>query len=176
MILIVDDDHAIRLSLGLLLKQKGFVYEAVSNSAQALEKVRSGNIELVILDMNLTLTTTGRDGIELLRKIKVLAPELPVILISGWGTIPLAVEGMRYGAIDFISKPWSNKDFLDRIKRALDDTASGETVPPTLDDIERDTIEQALRHCDGNVTKTADLLGISRQALYRRIEKYRIKL
>ncbi len=176
MILIVDDDQAIRLSLGLLLKQKGFLFEAVSNSADALEMVRRGNIELVILDMNLSLTTTGRDGIELLRKIKVLSPELPVILISAWGTIPLAVEGMRYGATDFITKPWANKDVLDRVKRALGTTPPAEVAPPTLEDLEQTAIKDALRRCDYNVAHTAESLGISRQALYRRLDKYGIKL
>lgn len=174
MILIVDDDHAIRSSLGLLMKQKDYLYEAVSTSAQALELVRRGNIDLVILDMNLSLTTTGRDGIELLRKIKILAPAIPVILISAWGTIPLAVEGMQYGAVDFISKPWSNKDILDKIKRALKDKYAEDETPPTLDSIERTSIQQALRRCDGNVAKAAEELGISRQALYRRMEKYGI--
>ena len=74
--------------------------------------MRSDDVELAILDMNLHSGTDGRDGIELLRKIKILRPDMPVILISAWGTIPLAVEGMNYGAADFVSKPWSNRDLL----------------------------------------------------------------
>ena len=58
--------------------------------------MRSDDVELAILDMNLHSGTDGRDGIELLRKIKILRPDMPVILISAWGTIPLAVEGMNY--------------------------------------------------------------------------------
>lgn len=173
MILIVDDDQAVRLSIGLMLKQKGYAYEAVSTSAQAIESVRGGEVDLAILDMNLSLSTTGRDGIELLRKIKVLAPEVPVILISAWGTIPLAVEGMKYGAVDFVTKPWSNRDLLDKIKRALEKAAPA--PQPHLGDIERSTIEHTLRRCDGSVARAAEELGISRQSLYRRLQKYGMK-
>lgn len=176
MILIVDDDQAVRLSMGLMLKQKGYAYEAVSTSEQAIAAVRRGEVELAIIDMNLSLSTTGRDGIELLRKIKVLVPELPIILISAWGTIPLAVEGMKYGAVDFMTKPWSNRDLLDKIKKALAAANAKDDAPkPHLDDIERTTIEQTLRRCDGNVARAAEELGISRQSLYRRLQKYDIR-
>ena len=105
MILIIDDDSSIRLSIGLMLKQGGFDNEAASTEAEALALVRRPDLELVILDMNLTLSTTGRQGIELLRKIRILAPKVPVIMLSAWATVPLAVEGMGYGAVDFVSKP-----------------------------------------------------------------------
>lgn len=73
MILIVDDDNAVRMALGLMLKQSGMEWKAVGNEADALAAVRTHEPEIVILDMNLTIGTTGRQGLELLRKIKVLA-------------------------------------------------------------------------------------------------------
>lgn len=120
MILIVDDDNAVRMALGLMLKQSGMEWKAVGNEADALAAVRTHEPEIVILDMNLTIGTTGRQGLELLRKIKVLAPECEVLLISAWGTIPLAVEGMNLGATDFITKPWSNADVMAKIRRILE--------------------------------------------------------
>ena len=98
MILIIDDDSAVRDSLGLMLKVARMDYLAVGDDKAAIGAVRSDDVELAILDMNLHSGTDGRDGIELLRKIKILRPDMPVILISAWGTIPLAVEGMNYGA------------------------------------------------------------------------------
>lgn len=82
MILIVDDDNAIRLSIGLMLKQAGLEWLAVGTEPDMLAAIRAREPEVVILDMNLTLTTTGRQGLELLRKIKVLAPQCDVLLIS----------------------------------------------------------------------------------------------
>ncbi|MDE5655756.1 MAG: response regulator [Muribaculaceae bacterium] len=175
MILIIDDYSAVRESLGLMLKVARMDYTAVGTADAALEAVRAGGVSLVILDMNLRQVTDGRDGIELLRKIKILSPDVPVILISAWGTIPLAVEGMNYGAVDFVSKPWNNRDLLAKIRASLakaEAEAEAEIQrPPTLEEVERRTILQALRNADGNMRQAAMDLGISRQALYRKIEK-----
>ena len=173
MILIIDDDSSIRLSIGLMLKQGGFESEAASTEADALTLVRRPDLELVILDMNLTLSTTGRQGIELLRKIRILAPKVPVIMLSAWATVPLAVEGMGYGAVDFVSKPWSNRDFMAKIRKALDASAKEAEAdrPQTLDDVEKDAIVTALRQADNNYSIAARQLGITRQSLYRRMKK-----
>lgn len=123
--------------------------------------------------MNLTPSTTGQQGIEILRRFRILRPDMPVIMITGWGTIPLAVEALNYGAIDFMTKPWSNADLVAKIKKALAkstaDKAAAEHTE-TLDEMERNAIREALRRCDGNMSEAAKLLGITRQSLYRRIE------
>lgn len=173
MILIVDDDNAVRMALGLMLKQAGMKWEAVGNEADALAAVRAHEPEIVILDMNLTLNTTGQQGMELLRKIKILSPESEVILISAWGTIPLAVEGINLGAADFITKPWSNADVMAKINRIMDRHKKKKS--PTLDEMEREAVTEALRKCHGSMSEAAKALGITRQALYRRLEKYGLK-
>lgn len=178
MILIVDDDQAIRSSIALMLRQAQLEHQAVSNEHDCITAVRRGDIDLVILDMNLSLTTTGTEGIEILRKIKILEPQMPVILISAWGTIPLAVEGMHYGAADFVTKPWSNRDFMSKIRNALDDARRqreiDEQVVP-LDDVERQAIIDAIARYEGNMSQVAKALNISRQSLYRRMEKLGIQ-
>ncbi len=174
MILIVDDDIAIRQSIGLMLRQAKYDFESVSNEADCLAMVRTANIDLVILDMNLTLTTTGEQGIAMLRKIKILKPQVPVILISAWGTIPLAVQGMNFGAADFVTKPWINRDFLAKIKKALG--GARQPKAKTLDEVEREAILEAIKQSDGSLSQVASILGITRQALYRRMDKYGIKL
>ena len=116
MILIVDDDKSIRLSLSLMLKRAGYGVRTAANPEEALAEVRNQQPCLVLLDMNYGSGTEGTEGIELLRKIKILAPEVPVILITAWGSIPLAVEGMKYGAADFITKPWVNLQLLEALK------------------------------------------------------------
>ncbi len=120
MILIVDDDKTIRLSLTILLKTQGYSATAVGSPDEAIAAARSiSDLSLVIMDMNFTRATTGEEGLELLRKFRVLRPEIPVILITAWGSIPLAVDGMKLGAFDFITKPWNNQLLLQRIETAI---------------------------------------------------------
>lgn len=120
MILIVDDNETVRLSLSLLLKRAGHDVAAVATPDEAITAARSeASLRLAVIDMNFSTTTDGRQGLELLQRLKVLRPEMPVILITAWGSIPLAVEGMRLGACDFITKPWVNRVMLQRVETAL---------------------------------------------------------
>lgn len=120
MILIVDDDSAVRASLSLLLRKEGFATHGVAGPAEALEFLRSNQPELVLLDMNFSLGTSGEEGLQLLRAIRQRQPQLPTILITGWATVSLAVEGMKLGARDFINKPWDNEHLLQSVRTVLD--------------------------------------------------------
>ena len=119
MFLIVDDDLAVRTSLRLLLKQAGYPAQAVATPAEALAAVREMPPRLVLMDMNFSLATTGADGLSLLREVKELVPQVPVILITGWGSIGLAVAGMKAGAAEFVTKPWHNDALLQTIGTVL---------------------------------------------------------
>lgn len=119
MILIVDDDHSIRLSLKLLLGRNGYEVTTVASPAEAIACVRVTRPDLVIMDMNFSSSTSGDEGIILLKQIKLFQPDVPVILITAWGNIPLAVTGMRAGAFDFITKPWDNAILLEHIATAV---------------------------------------------------------
>ena len=119
-ILIVDDDAVVRSSLTFLLKRAGYLPTAVGGPKEALQKVREEDFRLVLMDMNFTLTTTGEEGIHLLKQVKILRPDLPVILMTAWGSISLAVQGMQAGAFDFITKPWNNLVLLKAIRNALE--------------------------------------------------------
>ena len=120
MILIVDDDRAIRVTLTLLLERNEYAVMSAEGPAAAMDVVRShSDLELVLMDMNYTLATDGEEGLTLLKQVKVFRPDVPVILMTAWGTIDLAVQGMRNGAFDFITKPWSNAVLMDRIETAI---------------------------------------------------------
>ena len=123
MILIVDDDSAIRSSLSFMLKRAGYDVQAVPGPREAIDTVRTRAPELILMDMNFTLSTTGEEGLTLLRQVKVFRPEVPVILMTAWGSIQLAVQGMQAGAFDFVTKPWNNAALLQRIETALALTA-----------------------------------------------------
>lgn len=120
MILIVDDDAAVRASLSLLLKSAGYACMAVDSPDKAIETVRRDRPAAVLLDMNFTCMTTGDEGLIALKQIKLFAPDTPVILITAWGSIDLAVEGMRAGAFDFITKPWDNRRLLSSVATAIE--------------------------------------------------------
>lgn len=134
MILIIDDDIAIRTSLSLLLKKEGFDASSVGNPVEALDFLEKQHPELVLLDMNFSNSTTGEDGLRMLERIKKRDPNLPVILITGWATIDLAVKGMKLGASDFINKPWQNAHLVDSIRTILNlksaDSAKNKTAIP----------------------------------------------
>lgn len=138
MILIVDDDNSVRVSLKLLLKRNGYEVATAATPAEAIAFVRSARPDLVIMDMNYTRTTTGEEGLILLKQIKVFHPDVPVILITAWGNIPLAVEGIRAGAFDFITKPWDNYTLLGRITTAL--TLSSKETPEPSSSFDRSAI------------------------------------
>lgn len=119
MILIVDDDPSITASLALLLKQNGYRTLAANDPQQALALVRAERPHLVMQDMNFTRRTTGEEGLQLLSGIRAIDAGMPVILMTAWGSIALAVEGMKRGASDFITKPWSNAQVLQSVQTAL---------------------------------------------------------
>jgi DNA-binding NtrC family response regulator len=119
MILIIDDDLAVRTSLSLLLKKEGFDASTAGNPVEALDILAAGSLELVILDMNFSSETSGEDGLKLLEVIKKRHPATPVILITGWATIELAVKGMKLGASDFINKPWQNAHLMESVRTIL---------------------------------------------------------
>ncbi|MDF7816358.1 sigma-54 dependent transcriptional regulator [Runella sp. MFBS21] len=119
MLLIIDDDIAVCTSLSLLLRKEGFDVAIAQNPEDAFAILKRHPVELVLLDMNFSNTTTGEDGLQLLQQLKLFEPTLPVILITGWATIDLAVQGMKLGAADFINKPWQNAHLVQSIRTAL---------------------------------------------------------
>jgi len=120
MILIIDDDRDIRSSLTMILQRNEYDVLSAEGPSSAMDIVRSReDIELVLMDMNYSLATDGEEGLTLLRQFKVFRPEVPVILMTAWGSIDLAVRGMRIGAFDFITKPWNNGTLLERVETAI---------------------------------------------------------
>ena len=103
-----------------MLKRAKYDVQAVASPKEAIAVVRSVAPELILMDMNFSLTTTGDEGITLLKQVKLFQPDTPVILMTAWGSIQLAVKGMQAGAFDFITKPWNNVALMQRIETALE--------------------------------------------------------
>ncbi len=129
MILICDDDTTVRTSLTLVLKRAGYEVATAANQQEAIDFVRHTCPQLILMDMNYSNTTTGEEGLELLAKVRVFCPAVPVILITAWGSINLAVQGIRAGAFDFITKPWNNLALLKTIETAIQLRDSEEKNP-----------------------------------------------
>lgn len=129
MILIIDDDSAVRSSLSFMLKRAKYEVKTASGPREAMDIVRAESPALILMDMNFTLSTTGEEGLTLLKQVKVFRPDVPVILMTAWGSIQLAVQGMQAGAFDFMTKPWNNAALLQRIETALELTTTPKEVP-----------------------------------------------
>jgi len=163
MILIVDDDHAVLHSLELLLKQAGFATVSADGPEAALAHLDAPDLELVLQDMNFSRQTTGEEGLELLGRIKERRPGLPVILITAWASIELAVRGMRAGAADFVTKPWQNEQVVQSVRTALNLVASGarDSAPPvpTRDELDERHDFSGVLGRDPGFLRVLDLAG-----------------
>ena len=118
-VLVVDDDPSVTASLSLLLKQHGYLPRVAASPAEATARLRQEPVDLVLQDMNFSRSTTGEEGLTLLHELRTIQPELPVVLVTAWASIPLAVQGVKAGAVDFVSKPWVNAQILQTVETAL---------------------------------------------------------
>jgi DNA-binding NtrC family response regulator len=123
-VLVVDDDGAVLVSLALLLKQSGFEPLRAASAADALALLAREPVDLVLQDMNFSLQTGGEEGLALLAQLRERHPALPVLLMTAWGSIGLAVAGIKAGAANFFTKPWDNAQLIELVRATLELSAS----------------------------------------------------
>lgn len=120
-ILIADDQPDLLDALRLLLKADGLQMEAVTSPEAALTALASGPYDLLLMDLNYTGdTTSGTEGIDLLARVQALDSTLPIVVMTGWGSVDLAVEAMRRGVRDFVQKPWDNAQLLATLRAEIE--------------------------------------------------------
>jgi len=118
--LIADDDPDIIAALQLLLKTEGYEPKTVSSPAAVLEAIKCSQFDVVLIDLNYARdTTSGREGLDLISRIHALDPLLPIVVMTAWGTVDLAVEAMRRGVCDFVQKPWNNPRLLQTLRKQV---------------------------------------------------------
>ena len=134
-VLIADDQKHIVEALRLLLKGSGFLTEVVNDPAHLLRAVEAGQFDAVLMDLNYTRdTTSGAEGLDLLSQIRSMNKLLPVVVLTGWGSLDLAVEAMRRGASDFVQKPWENLQLLQKLQDQISRARAERRVQRQSDD------------------------------------------
>jgi sigma-B regulation protein RsbU (phosphoserine phosphatase) len=136
--LIADDQPDVIEALRLLLKREGYQIEAANSPRAVLDRLAARDYDLLLMDLNYARdTTSGQEGLDLLARIRSMDSALPVVVMTAWGSVPLAVEAMRRGAQDFVQKPWDNSQLLSTLRHQIDIGASARAA-------NREEIEDAI--------------------------------
>lgn len=189
-ILIIDDNKAVRLSLKMVLGNEFDSILTIGDPKLLPALLANGDFDAVLLDMNFdTSRLDGNDGLFWLERIKSMPHPPAVVLITAFGDIQLAVEAMKRGGDDFVTKPWDNDDLIAKVKSAIRKNRLARSEQAvlsqaketkarqdkldamTLDELKTDHINSVVARCNGNLTQAAKLLGINRQTLYNQLKK-----
>lgn len=167
-ILVCDDNADILTAMHYALDD---TFDSVLTLAQPEEMLRTmaaERVDIVLLDMNFSLgTNTGREGLHWLQVLREAHPDVPVVLLTAYGDVPLAVRALKSGAADFITKPWDNDELTSKLRNVLE----AQQQLASLDEVEMEHIRRAVDRADGNLTAAAKILGLTRQTLYNRLNK-----
>ena len=175
-ILAIDDNETLLQTLKLILKKEFAVVGTISHPNLVSAILAGGDVDAILLDMNFG---KGRldceEGLYWLDTIKQRPNAPAVILMTAFGDIDIAVRAMKQGADDFVTKPWDNRELIEKIVTAIEKNRGSQEKPeetPTLKEIEKERLAKVLKETGRNITKSAEILGISRRTLYNKIEKY----
>jgi two-component system response regulator RegA len=169
-VLIVDDDEAFRSRLCRAFRDRGCEAHEVSKPEESLELARNVSPDLVLLDLKMP----GWSGLDLIQDIKKLDSTIAVIILTGYGSIPTAMQALKLGADSYLGKP-ADTDQILAAYRELGAESTGRSTPttvPSLARVEWEHIQRVLSDCSGNITQAAKLLGIHRRSLQRKLSKY----
>lgn len=164
-VLVVDDDEVFRTRLGRALDERGFQVTLAANVDDAL-KAASEAPEYAVLDLRMP----GQSGMELLKALKEKDPNTRVVMLTGYGSIPTAIEATKLGATGYLTKP---ADADEVVKALLGEQVTNVTrETPTLARAEWEYIHRVLADCGDNISEAARRLGIHRRSLQRKLQKY----
>ncbi len=170
-LLLVDDDRIFRDRIARAFERRGYVVSVASHYDEAMAQAKEASSELAVVDLRMP----GRSGLELVRDLLALAPATKIVVLTGYGSIATAVEAIRLGAVNYLSKPADANDVLAAFARAeappLEESPDDHPAP-SLGRAEWEHIQRVLTDCGGNIRKTARRLGIHRRTLQRKLEKY----
>lgn len=167
-IVVVDDNPTILTALKICLTAEFERIVTLTSPDTLVSTLSNGEqVDVVLLDMNFSLgVNSGQDGLFWLRTLKKLHPDTPVVLMTAYADVQLAVKGLKNGAADFVTKPWDNDELVRTLRDAVEKSREG----VTLDELEQQHVHRVVDQCHGNMSKAAELLGITRQTLYRKLK------
>ena len=167
-ILVVDDNKGILTALKICLEGVFDRILTLSSPEEILAILQQESIDVVLLDMNFSLgMNSGQEGLMWLQAVHRRHPDTPIVLMTAYADVKLAVKGLKAGATDFITKPWDNDELVRVLKDAVE--SSKEVTP--LEKVENEHVRKVVDRCHGNISRAAELLGITRQTLYAKIKK-----
>src|SRR6478735_11469812 len=121
-VLVADDQPDVLEALRWLLTGEGYEPEFVSSTEAVLERLRERSFDLLLMDLNYSRdTTSGREGLELIPQVRTIDSALPIVVMTGWGSVDTAVEAMRRGARSFVQKPWEDVALLEILEREIEE-------------------------------------------------------
>ena len=162
-VLLADDQRDVLVALELLLKSEGFAARTTMSPDGVLDAVRNDRFDALIMDLNYTRdTTSGREGLDLLARLASIPNAPPVIVMTAWGSMELAVEAMRRGARDFVVKPWDNQALIDTLRKSIG--ASGATRYSRNELDVATKVQQRLWPCGARSVHSLEVAGFSRPA------------
>ena len=167
-LLVVDDNPAVLTAIKIALGGYFAKIITLEKPEQILLTMNQEPVDAVLLDMNFAPgLNSGEDGLQWLKTIHRQHPDIPVILITAYADINLAVRGLKDGAVDFVTKPWDNEELLRKLKEAI---GKSKDIAP-LEQVESEHVQRVVEKCHGNISRAAELLGITRQTLYAKMKR-----
>jgi two-component system response regulator RegA len=166
-ILVVDDDDVLRTRSERSFSRRGLTVYVAAEFETAIEQVRTHRPGLAVLDLKMP----GRSGLELLAEIKRLSPQTKVVILTGYGSIATAVEAVKLGAVNYVTKPADADDVLHAFDEPAEHESPVEFPPPSLAAAQWEHIHRVLGDCGGNISEAARRLDIPRRTLQRKLKK-----
>ena len=167
-LLVIDDNPSILTALKICLSNTFERILTLPRPDTAPMLLQQEQVDLILLDMNFSLgVNSGQEGLLWLRTFRRLHAHIPVVLITAFADVQLAIKGLKSGAADFVTKPWDNDELIRTLKDAIDNN----TEVATLENFENDYIRKVVDKCHGNISRAAELLGITRQTLYAKLKR-----
>ena len=169
-ILVIDDNPSILTALKICLGETFERILTLPRPETAPTLLQQEQVDIILLDMNFSLgVNSGQEGLMWLRTFRRLHSNIPVVLVTAFADIHLAVKGLKSGAADFVTKPWDNDELIRVFK--FKDAIDRNTEVETLESIETKHIQRVVDKCHGNISRAAELLGITRQTLYAKLKR-----
>lgn len=169
-LLLVDDDPIYRERLARAIRARGYEVRTAAGSEEALTLVEADSPEYAVLDLRMP----GESGLELLCRIMASDPTTQVLMLTGYGSIATALEAVRLGAVNYLTKPVDVDDILAAFRpEGPSPEMNGEVATPSLARVEWEHIQRVLSDCEGNLSEAARRLGMHRRSLQRKASRKR---